>query len=506
MIFNFILKAFVTMRRRGLFSLFALVLMAKEARGETCTRPTDPAGFAGYRYDATTPAFFDTASVRVWYVKEGNHAVRPASQRADGVPDDVARVGEVTEDALQRYRAMGFRAPLSDADTSCGSNGGDGRLDVYLVHFASADGTTIAERCNTSGAAPTCASFVLAEANFEGRYPTVDEGIRTVLPHEAFHTIQNAYDAALDRFWAEGTAQWAAKTLDPSLHDLERFLPSFFEAERRSIDLPPGGVTAGYLYGAAIWPVFLTQRFDTAIVREILEEEASTGDAAFDAARAVVEKRRGVMDDEWSLFWRWNASTGARADGAGYTDAKLYPMLATHDLVDVVSSVTSGSTGYVYRVSPSARVTVALESQGAHRAYLVPVAGGKALLAKAAALPAEADGEALVVLTSLSTSKVDAPYTLRVSRAPSDPVPDPPSPPASSPPTTTPTERGDAIGGGCSSTPTRAPDGGIPYAVAAMSLWLVRRRRRTTSPSWGSAIDDPAEKGKRYRDGVRPNG
>lgn len=204
--------------------VLALACSAKVARAGDCVRPTDPQGFAGYRYDDATPAHFDTENVRVWYASSGKHSVRTASTRDDGVPDDVARVGAVTEDALARYAAMGYRPPVSDADPTCGSNGGDGRLDVYLVHFTAADGMTVAERCVPSNGGTPCASFIFAEANFAGRYATADEGIRTVLPHETFHAVQNAYDAELDRYWAEGTAQWAAKTLDPSLRDLERFL------------------------------------------------------------------------------------------------------------------------------------------------------------------------------------------------------------------------------------------------------------------------------------------
>lgn len=456
------------MRGRFTLSVLALVFAAREARAEICARPTDPQGALGYSYDTETPAHFDTAKVRVWYVTTGKHSVRPASTRGDGVPDDVARVGEVTEDALHKYAAMGYRAPLTDEDPSCGSNGGDGRLDVYLVHFTAADGTTVAERCKTVGAATQCASFILAEANFQGRYPTVDEGIRTVLPHEAFHTVQNAYDAELDRFWAEGTAQWAVKTLDPSLRDLERFLPSFFKEEGRSIDVPPGGVTAGYLYGAAIWPVFLTRRFDQAIVREILEAEGASGTSALDAARDVLGRRQGSLDDAWPTFWTWNASTGARADVTGYPDAALYPLLATHELADVVSGVTSGSTAHAYHVAPTSRVDVTLESEGAHHAYLLPLEGGKAVLAKAAALPTTTEGEALVVLTSLTKSKADAPFTLKVAAA-ADAPPSSPSPSAEA-------GSGDSSGG-CSIS-RGGTQSGTGYPIVAALLALACRRRR----------------------------
>lgn len=468
------------MRGRVALSVLGLVFAAGEARAEVCTRPTAPEGYAGYRYDGATPSFFDTERVRVWYAMSGEHSVRLESSRADGVPDDVASVATITEEALQAYAAMGFRAPVSDEDTSCGSNGGDGRLDVYLVRFGGADGMAARERCTIVGPATQCATFVLAEANFEGRYPTVEDGIRTVLPHEVFHAVQNAYDADLDRFWAEGTAQWAAKLLAPSLPDLERFLPAFFKEEGRSIDLPPGGVTAGFLYGSAIWPVFLSQRFDLAIVREIFEAAAATGASALDAAAIALEARQRSLEDEWLTFWTWNASTGTRADASGYPDAARYPMLTVNELGDAASGVTSGSTGYVYRVAPRERVTVSLASEHGHRAQLLPLDDGKAVLASAASLPADTDREALVVVTSLTRSKVDAPFTLRVASAPIDEPPADDEPAAPPPAEEAPFPPPAPASGGCSSSPATSRGGGAALPLMA-GLMVMRRRRRLTT-------------------------
>jgi hypothetical protein len=453
----------------------AALFVSRVALAEVCARPTDPTGYAGYAYAPEVARSFDTPKVRVWYALSGKHAVRPESTRGDGVPNDVARVGEVTEDALTRYAAMGYRPPVSDGDGACGSNGGDDRLDVYLLHFAAADGTTATERCATVGTATQCASFILAEANFTGRYKTVDEGIRTVLPHEVFHAIQNAYDAALDRFWAEGTAQWITKELDPSLQDLERFLPAFFREEDRSIDAPPGGVTAGYLYGAAIWPVFLSQRYEAAIVREIFER-ASSGTSALEAARAVLDQRQSSLEIAWSTFWAWNASTANRADPGGYPNAAAYPLLATRDLGGVATGITSGSTAIVYRMTPTARVSVRLESTGVHAASLLPLEEGRAVLAKSAPLPATTDREALIVLTSLTTSKADAPYTLRVEPAP-DESPAPP-PEAGGEPTAA------RSGGGCALGRT-PPERASAFAAFAAAWVLVRRRSPKASTCRG---------------------
>ena len=116
-------------------------------------------------------------------VTSGTHAVNPASTRADGVPDDVADVAQVTSDALASYAAMGYRPPPADSlSPACGSNGGDARFDVYLVNMVGADGLTVPEsgRCvaATAGAQGTaCASFVLAQRDFSLYYFTARGGV-----------------------------------------------------------------------------------------------------------------------------------------------------------------------------------------------------------------------------------------------------------------------------------------------------------------------------------------
>jgi hypothetical protein len=402
------------------FSAVQIGLISQHARAQTCTRPTSTEGYAGYAYGSEVAQVLDSKRVRVWYTTSGLHAVRNDS--LDEVPKGVARVADVAERALDAFATWGYRTPLSDdRDSSCGPNGGDGRLDLYLVHFRAADGSTIQERCERTGGATQCASFVLVESDFSTRYATADEGIRTVVPHELFHAVQNAYDAELDRYWAEGTAQWATKAFDPTLGDLERFLPAFFKESGRSIDAPPGGVTASFLYGAAVWPVFLEQAHGRSLVREVLETEASTGASALEAARSVFEKRGGKIESSWSEFWAWNASTGARYDAnpsVGYANAARYPLLATRPLRATTTGVTSGTSGIAYYVANGTRRRITLRDSNLHQARFIPLVNGKSILSKALPLPVENDQEGLVVLTGVSTSKADAPYTLVLEAAP----------------------------------------------------------------------------------------
>lgn len=393
------------------------LLPSQRAFAASCVRPTDPGGVENYEYGTATVKSFGNASVFVWYATDGEHAVNTASTRADGVPDDVADVAQVTGDALASYASMGFLPPISDSlNPSCGSNGGDGRLDVYLVHMVGADGLTDAEagRCTTAGAAVKCASFLFAQSNYAGYYPTADIGVHTVLPHETFHAVQNAYDSKIDRFWAEGTAQWAAKTLDPSLTDLERFLPDFFSQTSRSLDAPSNGVTSNFLYGSAIWPVFLTQRHTNTIVKSILEQEGIAGGAALDATDVVLKSQQSSLASEYATFAAWNAATGSRASTGGYTDAAKYPEVTLTELPNgaTADGSTSGLASYYYHLKTDSAVTVGVGGNDNTRtaATLIPYQNGLPNLGASQTAPALLNGEGILVVSGITTSKVDAPY------------------------------------------------------------------------------------------------
>lgn len=401
-------------------AMLVTLLVARGALADPCVRPTDPGGFEGYDYGDATVRSFGNDSVLVWYVESGAHSVRPVSTRDDGVPDDVEEVAEVTSEALASYQAMGYRVPVSDAlNSTCGTDGGDGRLDVYLMHMVGADGMTVVEpeRCMDSDVAAQCAGFIIAEADFSPpvhSYETPSVGIRTVLPHEVFHAVQNAYDAGLDRFWAEGTAQWAASVLDPSLTDLERFLPAFVDQTWRSLDAPAGRVTSAFLYGAAIWPVFLSTRHGEAIVRSILEREGEVGGPALAATDWTLAGLGSSLATEYALFSAWNAATGTRAGAGGYPHAASYPMVAVSELEDgATHGVSSGLSSYFFHAKAGMPVNVVMNTSAARNVgTLVPLEEGIARLDRAATLPARLDGEGIVVVSGTTTNKTDAPFTL----------------------------------------------------------------------------------------------
>ncbi|APR75475.1 Hypothetical protein A7982_00821 [Minicystis rosea] len=349
--------------------VFALAI-ARDAHADDCAsvRPTDPGGYFGIGYGADPVASYDTPEgrVRVWYATSGSQAPKAI---------DAAKLsGQAVETAIDGYAAMGFLPALGDGDYPlCSSNGGDGRMDVYLVGMGGADGQAATEICTQVGDVSRCTGFILADNLFEeDGYASFEEGALTVLPHELFHLVQNAYSADIDRWWAEGTAQWATKALHPELTDLERFLPAYFSDTTRSIDAPPGGVVQSFLYATAIWPVFLSERHGPTVVREIMEAIASDGSKVLQATDHVLIAKGSSLAAEFTTFATWNAATGDRAGSGGYPLSATYPMVKTEVLsADIGASsngVTSGLAAHYYEISAGAARIVSIDTDPARNA------------------------------------------------------------------------------------------------------------------------------------------
>ncbi len=433
-------------------------------------RPTDPGGYNGYSYGTDTVSYHDGTAVRIWYTLTGVHAVDPTSTQADMTPDNVVTAATVADAALVSYGQMGFLAPPSD-NGSAGDCGGDPRLDIYLMHFNAADGDTVAEGCQAVGAAQVCWSFGQVESRLESIYGTFALGAHVVIAHELFHSVQDGYDAGLDRFWAEGTAQWAAKTIYPAETDLESFLPAFFAQAGNSIDISGGGVVADYLYGSAIWPVFLTQHVGPTSVLGALQQEAKLGPPSMAAIGAALPALKSSLADAYPTFVAWNAATGARAGTGGYPEAKTYPevTLTPFPAAGSVSDIGTGYSAFFYSFDFGATPQTLTLTGDATRlgARTFPLVGGKAALDQIATLPATVTGPGIVVVAGISAKKSDAPFTLTA--APPGAA-DAGAPDAGTPPPAPSQSSGCAIGEG----PT---DGARTWAILLLGAALLGSAR-----------------------------
>jgi hypothetical protein len=416
----------MVLRMLRLACALALALQAPRAVAQACesARPTDAAGAAGLSYGSADVAYLDSASglARVHYALSGVHAPPPASTLEPDVPDAIVVAAQAADDAFDKYAELGFQLPLTDADSPCASNGDSVAIDIYVVNFAGADGQAVHDHCK-AGPPVRCAGFVLVENNFPGAYADTEEGMRTVVPHELFHLVQDGYDAEVERWWAEGSAQWAAKQVYPELQDLERFLPGYFDNPWRPLYVPPSGVITSFLYATAIWPVFLHERHDAALVREIYEGFTGDGASVLETTDLALQGRDSSLAQEFLQFAAYNAATGERAEaGAGYSAAADYPQVPLTPFTvaqgATLDEVASGLGAFYYSVQSSSPLELSLAAEPERvAALLVPVSSGQALVSEAKPLPATLEGEGIVVVAGQSLSRTDAPFTLRAGTA-----------------------------------------------------------------------------------------
>lgn len=403
----------------ALASLFA----SRAAAGATCyaLRPTEPG--AERTYAGAPATVFDTpeGNVRVWYALEGPHA--PESAGVAQTPSGVQAAGAAAEAALTRFADLGFRLPLPDGPGSpCSDTGGDARVDVYLYDFTSADGTIVIDQCAELGT-ERCAGFAVVENDFRNKgYASPTEGFQTVVPHELFHLVQYAYSTTNETWWAEGTAQWAAKNVYPELRDLEGFLPAFFQRTDRPLDFPPVGAAASFSYGAAIWPVFLTEKFDAPVVRGVFEALGERAPSALEAVEFTLQSEGASLDGAFTEFAGWNLATGVRSGSLGYASAASYPEITLEELPVAVPSKAVGalaglSARYFHFPGGERRHLEVSADVERLSARFVPLVEAEARIGEAMGLPVETSGAGILVLSGRARDHRDVAFTIRIEEA-----------------------------------------------------------------------------------------
>ncbi|HEY4059097.1 MAG TPA: TonB-dependent receptor [Kofleriaceae bacterium] len=426
---------------------------------------------AAFAHDAsarpTLPgeATFGAGDILVHFATSGPDAPPLADADSNGTPDFVDEVATTADQALRDLMALGFRRPLSD-----GTAGGDGRIDLYLANLQAADGNTSSQDCANN----VCSGYAIVENDYAGyTYTTRTEGIRSVVPHELFHLIQYAYAMDQSATWTEGSAVWAVEHLyRDGNSDFERQLPGFLSKTFRPFERPAGGFGDSYAYGAALWPVFLEQRFGVDAVREAWEQSASAD--FIDATDAMLVARGSSFADAWTEFTQWNAFTGAffvdngstNTDGQ-YPGAMMMPAAPREPLAsDATAPMPVYVEGYSARYVPlqlsdEQQLTITPDDIDV-AAWIVPNHAPRADGQAADVDPTGdsgalqtilAPGEYTLVLTGLSPNTI----TTRVDLAFATPT--------------------DGDGGGCSSSNA---DVGLVVGLLLLSTLRMRRRRPIT--------------------------
>jgi hypothetical protein len=303
----------------------------KETLKSYTARP--PFNFPEHTYDTPQGHF------KIHYVVDGDSAVyQPGvDEDLDGHPDWVNTCGEVLEHVWDsEVNVLGYDRPPDDGwypDTE--DNGGDGRYDVYLLGLPRYYLGYTQQELSVPSHSTLFVSYMVLDNDYQdyGSLHSQLEWLQVTVAHEFFHAVQFGYDGTEyevenDRpkfYWMEMCAVWMEDMVYDDVNDYVSYLPSFFNHPEWSLktfsndpSAPPDEIR--HAYGGCVWPIFLSERFDAPILREIWEECARIpgnnaidyplGESAIDKA---VIARGYTFEDAFREFTVWNYFTADRA-------------------------------------------------------------------------------------------------------------------------------------------------------------------------------------------------
>jgi len=268
---------------------------------------------------------------------------------ADGVPDYVNRCADILDSVwIKEVDSLNYNPPPSD-----GSNGGDDKYDVYLLKLS--DGILGYAYREEFVPFPSAYSFIVIRNDYSGIPPHEDQydWVRVVVAHEFFHAIQFGYDATDAPYWMEMSAVWMEDVCYDHINDHLRYLPWFYNYPWLSLKTFSYNWSAPeslyHAYASCVFPIFLSEKFGTDIIRQIWESCAgwpgpSLWDYYIDYVLKYMYGGRS-LDEEFRQFTIWNYFTGVRADTTRFfSEGNLFDMVAvsqTHNFYPVdVSSIS----------------------------------------------------------------------------------------------------------------------------------------------------------------------
>ena len=286
-----------------------------------------------------TWASVDSAQTRtrVWYAQQD------ATQA--GVARQLAQEIDASSMWATEKRAMLGRYEACD-DARLSENGGDGRLDVYLVgpgenaprNIAPGTAGTLPQRQGGTPAsgvdivpqqrASNClATFILLNNTLD--FPH----LKSAMAHELFHAFQHSVSVRVLQpeyhWWKEASATWAEDLVYPALNFEQPHLDLGGWANTR---LPLGPLPCGpnndeCPYGGYLWPFYLTHRGGTDPT-EIGRLWAASAQQA--PLRSMTD--RNDWADRWKEFALWNWNEGP-ADKYRDNGQPIAPLIQTaHDV------------------------------------------------------------------------------------------------------------------------------------------------------------------------------
>jgi len=243
---------------------------------------------------------------RVHYDTLGYHAPDLTDGDGNGIPDYIDSTLVYLEYAWNHeINTLGFIPPIPDG----GAGGGD-ELDVYIKEYGGGGygGTYPVEM--DDGAVST---YITIDNNFsEKQYASHGyDALKVATAHEFFHSIQYAYKANINlTWWMEQSAVWMEEQVWDEINDYIPYLEFFFYDVKRN-KTPLDSNSGNFMYGASIWPMYLSKRFGRDVIRDIWERLSEVEHPGIETFDDVLPSGLARAFNEFGV---WNYFTDDRAN------------------------------------------------------------------------------------------------------------------------------------------------------------------------------------------------
>lgn len=262
---------------------------------------------------------------------------------SNGVPDYVEIVARIADSCWEHHiNQLGFVVPIDD-----GTAGGDSRYDIYVMNVDSRIyGSTVPDEEFIISGKYQATSWMELDTKYEDYAGYSDrpiEALQVTLAHEFLHAIHLTYDSRevctapsctptfYNPYWLEMSSVWMEEEMYDGVNDyynyLQYYLPTVHKAPYHISD---DGLS---IYGAALFPIFLSEKYGRDVMRRAWEYCGSiTGENFFAGAiqSALADHTGGTVNLEqaWTEYSRWLFFTGSRArTGRYFSEAANYDMV-----------------------------------------------------------------------------------------------------------------------------------------------------------------------------------
>jgi hypothetical protein len=350
-------------------------ILMRQSLAPMFQRPDKP---DSYWYVSGLPKTFSTPHFKFHYTTQGPDAVISGDiSPLNGVPDLVDICAESFEKSYQvEVEQLGYKPPIDDIWAK--DNGGDIRYDVYIFSGPWLGFTMPEDPLSVQSTSGTSSlyfginsrTYELVGASEGKRY------IETTSCHEFFHAIQFAYNYNSERWFMEATSTWMERMVydgsDQGETDGNNYYASQLNYWFRYPDWTLTRFDGWHEYGSVIWSIFITERYDVEIIKDIFESMAEGTYRELANFYETFTSRGTSLGSAFKDFTVWNYFTNFRYDDRFYSHGAEYPPVPVH-LDDVISK---------YPMKTDLDTERAPENLGARYIRFLPSAGSQNITIK----------------------------------------------------------------------------------------------------------------------------